>query len=298
MNRGFYYGDLDPERFYIDRNVTWIWAVREFLWDTPGKRETHKELAQSYWFNSWCDWLGGWVGSVRHSPQGFPTLEQHLANLVEDPAAPDGGLRAFADLQDLYAAAWKGMIERDIEPATWSLMLESGSIPSAARQAGRGMEFCLMILLFRYGRCSARVRAVEGRTLAECVTWEEAREASSFLLAISVLNTAKRFNEAPRRVPWPEVLNRAKEREKAIINGHDSFIKTDLSDVRETPPREGIEGFKKLLAATLGDGEWGAVKKLAAAFEMQGRRTIDDWAKRERIDNWFPVGAATARKHR
>lgn len=295
MIRGYKYGDLDPEFCYFNRNEIWRWAVREFIWPSQAERETNKTLAQSYWFDPWCNWLAGLVGSIQIPSQPLAILEQCLADLKESQATPDGWMRDFAELQGFYHDAWQGMLcVKGREAAAYRLKLESGSIQPAARMAGRGLKFCLIILLFRYGSVSARVGNEAGRMVQQCVTWDEALEASSFLLALSVLAHAGRFKGKLGYIPWPEVVVRAEERRQEINKGDDPFIKTDPGDVRGLQSRESIEGFKQRLAATLADGEWGAVKKLAAAFLTQGKRTADKWAKDECIYQWFPKAAAAA----
>lgn len=262
MNDVFKYGDRDP-RDYISKHQIWVHAITEFLWpNSPDKEVTGHPC-----FGWWCYWRGDQLGLVlRLEP--LPSLTEFLAQQERGSEYRIAGMVVFGELQKLWDKRWRLMP-----------MLEAGRLKkSKDKQPFLGMRFCLIVLCLQHGLISGR----GGR-----ITWPEAKDSASLLLAATTLINDGRVPGGILRVPWSEIVRKAIEQRGKISK---SEIVGDLQDYPdELPKSEGMEGLRYRLAVTL-EESWPEVRSLAAAYCSHGEsRAFNDWMKREGLDLWFSL---------
>ena len=172
--------------------------------------------------------------------------------------------RRFHDLAGLWDDRWASMLDDD------------GKTP-AARVSLEGMKFCLMVLVCRYGLTSG-TRNMKGELQA--VSWKDACESASFLLAITVLAGLGSIAGGLNCIPWTDVIKNAQN--------IDREGRENPADLKNHGEREGIEGFRKRLAATMLVDDLKKATKLAAAFETQTRKSMANFRRNDHLQKWFP----------
>lgn len=276
-------GELNPHAD-ADRWFIWVQAVAEFLWPDKRYDSVCAEIIQHPMFLSWCDDLGDTLGIidgavVKHLyPDEFSWDVRQAKELVRySELGLDGGAAIAAELDRLWGQSWAALTVPDSGGV--------GIVPQA-RWAGRGLKLCLLVNVLRYG---VHTGTPPMGGLHELVKWADAVDAASLHLALSIfwtIGNGKNSEFNPPVISWEGVQEAAASKEACCGSGL-----TDLKELREHAPGEGIEGFRKRLRATMDEDSFRRVSLLAADFEKQGMKcgksSLGGWRKKSGISNWF-----------
>lgn len=283
MSEARKYGDQNPGCPF-DAPQIFRRAMEDFLW--PQDRIITADRARivaSCSFALWCSW---WrrasCGSFDVEP--LPPVLRYIVEGVENRGAdPFTEGEAMGDLCRLWRQAWSGMLDE-----------QSETPKPRRRSATRGMKFCLIVLVLRYGLASGRLKNGSARIYPDGqererkvdagVSLQEVSEAASLLLAVSVLSRKGEITSVSN-VPWARVDNLAlimkspagkRIADEKRIDGLEDFERDGV----------GLAGFKKLLRTTMPLMEWRKVSPLAATYGRQAGN-FGQWMKDERLDNCF-----------
>jgi hypothetical protein len=268
MSEAFKYRFEDPDsggiEDYFSRDAIWVGAVKEFLWSGKPNLEVVRHPA----FGWWCEWRGRAMG-IYNRPGILLPLTDFIAGQEKENRYAVPGLVVVGEVQKLWEERWEKMP-----------MLEGGRLKPRDKQPFWGMRFCLIVLCLQHGPLSGR----GGR-----ITWLEAKDSASLLLAATALINCKRVPSEILRVPWSEIVEKSIKQREKISNGD---VAGDLGDYPDDLPKsEGMEGLRYRLAVTLGKS-WPELRSLAAAYSSHGEsRALNDWMKRARLDLWFSLKA-------
>ena len=291
MGKAFNYGDLDPGNPFRTELI-FNRAMEEFLWPQDSIiTDNRARIVASYSFVLWCSyWRRVTCGSLDVEPLS-PVL-RYIVEGVENRGADSlAEGEATGDLCRLWRQAWSGMLD------------EKSETPKPRQGAAtRGMRFCLIVLVLRYGITSGRLKYGGMRIYPDGkerewkidvgLSMREASEAASLLLAVTVLSQEDEITSVSN-VPWAEVENLAALMRSPAGKLAAAKAKEKI-DALEDFERDGIglAGFRKLLR-TLHPKEWRKVSPLADTYHKQARAgEFDQWMIDEGLGNWFPKSNA------
>lgn len=275
------YGELDPKCLF-DEPYLFRRAMTEFL--GMDKTEEKARVVDSVSFGLWCHWWQRILCGSREV-EALPGLLRFICEGIEDLAVDpitEGG--NLGDLCRLWRSTWEGMVDR-----------KSSTPRPGARSAKRGMKFCLIVLVLRYGLASGRVMNIRKRTLPEDreveraidtgLSLQEASEAASLLLALSALARTGEVKSVSG-ISFAAADKEAMTMGSADWQPSPGTDRTNLADFKKKGV--GLAGFKKLLRVGTRT-EWQKVVGLATAYHEQSGRDFDKWMKGERLEIWFPA---------
>lgn len=276
-------GELNPHSD-VDSWFIWVEAVAEFLWPTSNHDGACEGIISHPMFLSWCEDLGDMLGVLDGCTTSrlYPAERSWDVRLARESdrhseSGKGGGVDIAAELFRLWEKSWAALTKPDSSGR--------GFVPQG-RHAGRGLKFCLLINVLRYGLRTGSP-PVDG--LHNLAKWENAVDAASLHLALSILWTkghgeCAEFN--PPILPWDGVKESAAGK-LAKMGG----VLTDIDELRGHAPGEGIEGFRKRLRATMDEESFRRVSRLAADFKKQGATggssSLSKWRKESLLSNWF-----------
>lgn len=285
---GNYYPHL-----YRDRHGIWRRAIEGFLW--PGKMTWEQEKVRDH--RIYADWVSDLGARMRLFPGGRAYFERYPRQSIflEEMAAryDDGSLGVASGLVDDFAKAWRGLVTVD----------GNGAMLPANRKAGRGLKFCLLLNVLRYG-------VQDGEGQPGLVKWRDAVEAASLLLALSLLSQhSSGGDRSPSvkglslregadpfdipHVPWWDVKQSAASKLEKLHEATGLVKQSDPKDMKHHAPVEWIGGFRQRLWASMDDDSFDRVSKLAAAFKEKGAAkdsSLVRWRDESLLSNWFLVG--------